>query len=851
MTLRSKVRSGGIHGQRWLDRQALSLKLTRLQSQLGAREQLIKPEGQPVIFFNASSRLQFLSQNGAFSLLTSWGLRLSGTPVRYFVCDHGTSQCQLGAVGQPSPEAPPCQGCTRLSNRLFSDHLMDRFGPLVHSSNGLPTGLNKMNIPELREVEYKGLPLGEICLPSLRWSLRMHHVEEDPQAEGLYRKFIASAAFTADQFERLLDREDPRAVVLFSGVTYPEAVVRQIALQKSVPVISHEVSMRPMSGFFSHGQATAYPIEIPSGFVMGDEENRALDGIISKRMKGDFTMAGIRFWPDMQPMNPIVAEKIDRFRQMAVVFTNVIFDTSQIHANVLFRHMFSWLDHVLDLARSHEDTLFIIRAHPDEIRRGKASRETVQSYLQEVNALQLQNVLFIAPEEMVSSYELIQRSKFVMVYNSSIGLEASILGSPVLCAGKARYTQYPTVFFPESLDQYSKAAEKFLLAETIETPQEFIDNARAFFYQHYFHASIDFSRFLISQKTLPGQVLFDDFDIDDLHPDNLQQMAVLRDGILDGKPFQQSSNRQVKARDVEIQKQRRPSGISTVIPGSIRQPIRRVRNSIRRSEQRRRFGFSGDTFLPILASNSFPKSGTNLLLQVLAGLDQIGPFLDLTGQPILTFEVSTGRKRSQAEINLDLEHMEAGDIFSAHLHATEENMRQLCRKEIVNYFIYRDPRDVVVSHAFFVTQMAPEHVHHEYYANSLKSFDERLMTSITGRPNIDLDFPDIGKRFEPYLKWLECDEVLAIRFEDLIEDRKHAISRIWDHFCASSYQVEIDRDKALEILEVGIDPAKSPTYRSGKVGEWSKYFKPEHNAKFKEVTGELLVQMGYEKDHTW
>ena len=69
------------------------------------------------------------------------------------------------------------------------------------------------------------------------------------------------------------------------------------------------------------------------------------------------------------------------------------------------------------------------------------------------------NVVFVSPNETLSSYELIQKSRFVMIYNSTIGLEASIMGAAVLCAGRARFTQYPTVFFPQSVDAYQNELE--------------------------------------------------------------------------------------------------------------------------------------------------------------------------------------------------------------------------------------------------------------------------------------------------------------------------------------------------------------------------------------------------------
>ena len=59
------------------------------------------------------------------------------------------------------------------------------------------------------------------------------------------------------------------------------------------------------------------------------------------------------------------------------------------------------------------------------------------------------------------------------------------------------------------------------------------------------------------------------------------------------------------------------------------------------------------------------------------------------------------------------------------------------------------------------------------------------------------------------------------------------------------------RDQIIDALETNIDPQRSPTFRSGKTGEWKKYFNDEHKNLFKDVAGDLLVQLGYEKDDNW
>jgi hypothetical protein len=84
----------------------------------------------------------------------------------------------------------------------------------------------------------------------------------------------------------------------------------------------------------------------------------------------------------------------------------------------------------------------------------------------------------------------------VLVYNSTIGLEASILGRPVLCGGRARFTQYPVAFFPPTASAYGQELRRMLAAEVIEVPADFRRNGRRFLYYQLFRTSLPFGRFL-------------------------------------------------------------------------------------------------------------------------------------------------------------------------------------------------------------------------------------------------------------------------------------------------------------------------------------------------------------------
>ena len=533
--------------KRGLVRRLNNFKIARVARRVA--RQASAPSGAPIIFFKASTGIDDLSWNSGFHLLASWALRLRGIPVIYFASRAGMSHCVLGTNRDNVRKPPPCKSCIYQSKTLYAGiHGKKHTGKQIahqlsyvewfefNREAQLAKAIEDLPLKDLMQFEWHSLPLGALCLPGLRWILRIHHLGDDEPTRYLLREYILSAWNVAQKFADLLDRSQPRAVVLFNGQFYPEATARHIAQQRGIRVITHEVGLQPASAFFTDGEATAYPIHIPDEFKLNEAQNAKLDAYLAKRFQGDFTMAGIKFWADMKGLDESFLHKVTGFKQIVPIFTNVIFDTSQPHANTVFEDMFDWLDMALEVIREHPETLFVIRAHPDELRVRKSSRETVEDWVSSRGVDKEPNVIFVSPHETLSSYELIQRSKFVMVYNSTIGLEASIMGAAVLCAGKARFTQYPTVFFPQTVEEVRGKMKEFLEAEKIDVPLEFMRNARRFLYYQLFRTSLPFGDFL-EPSVRTTQTRLKTFDLEKLSPENSKAMAAIFDGLLKNGDF--------------------------------------------------------------------------------------------------------------------------------------------------------------------------------------------------------------------------------------------------------------------------------------------------------------------------
>jgi hypothetical protein len=277
-----------------------------------------------------------------------------------------------------------------------------------------------------------------------------------------------------------------------------------------------------------------------------------------------------------------------------------------------------------------------------------------------------------------------------------------------------------------------------------------------------------------------------------------------------------------------------------------RRTLRPAGKSIQAILRWRRFSFNE---APPIFGNSKPKSGSHLLLQILNGFTQIMPYRYVKGEPVRTIK-KDGRRRTTGDILAELKSIPEGVVGWGYLEASPENAAFLCQPNRVNYFIYRDPRDMLVSQVFFAADMQEGHGMHEYY-NSLPDFGERLKVAITGIDRDGLYMVSVKQRYEGVFEWLETPDVMCIRFEDLINNRDATLNAMLDDVEKTGYKIPTPREKALSVLVWAIQPRKSHTFRSGKTGGWREFFSEEHRKLFKDVAGDLVVRLGYEKNNDW
>lgn len=252
---------------------------------------------------------------------------------------------------------------------------------------------------------------------------------------------------------------------------------------------------------------------------------------------------------------------------------------------------------------------------------------------------------------------------------------------------------------------------------------------------------------------------------------------------------------------------------------------------------------------PPIFGNARAKSGSHLLLQVLHGIWQALPYAYVRQLPVREI-TKQGNHRSTQEVLKEIELIRPGVIGWGYVPPKDEYIRSLCRSSHVNYFLYRDPRDQLISHIFYAIDMHEQHRLREYYLR-LPDMDARITATIKGIDEPGFEYPNVRDLYEGVFQWLEQPGVMAIRFEELRHSPQSVIKKMLELIRNNGLDFPSPEDVLIDTIMNAIQPAKSPTFRQGKSGSWREYFNDEHKRLFKEIAGDVLIRLGYENGYDW
>ncbi|WP_299092533.1 sulfotransferase domain-containing protein [uncultured Metabacillus sp.] len=255
-------------------------------------------------------------------------------------------------------------------------------------------------------------------------------------------------------------------------------------------------------------------------------------------------------------------------------------------------------------------------------------------------------------------------------------------------------------------------------------------------------------------------------------------------------------------------------------------------------------GKKADILPPFLVT-SVPKSGTYLVHQILTGMPGVSSEHDMKKRFFTnSFNFHDYSQDHLARLNL----LKGNEFGVGHVRYTKNYSDMLESINMKHIFVYRDPRDVLISMSYYIADVWKENPLHDDFVKMTPK--QRQLALLRGVDNKWIDFYTYNL---PYYQWLTEKRSFHISFEEIISSpasRKGALTRLVQ-FLWNGLQPPIPLDQMVNVLEASIDPRTAVTFRSGKIGAWRNEFDEELKTAFKEKAGELLIRFGYEKDHNW
>ena len=254
-----------------------------------------------------------------------------------------------------------------------------------------------------------------------------------------------------------------------------------------------------------------------------------------------------------------------------------------------------------------------------------------------------------------------------------------------------------------------------------------------------------------------------------------------------------------------------------------------------------RFGLSpaklryraGDAGAPKVLCVSIPKAGTHLLERAIC----LHPRLYRKLLP----NVSEENVDRWGGVTGLVAKVRPGQVVAGHLRFHAEYPEIIARGGIRPIFLIRDPRDIVVSQVHYVSRRTDHRLHALF--DGLPDVKDRLRLAIAGDPEHDV--VSIGDRLDYFAGWLGA--AFVVRFEDLVGPEGGGDSDRQDATIRSIYDfLGMDVDGHV-LARIGdrLFSADSPTFRSGTIGGWRRYFDPELEALFDRTVGDRILPYGY------
>jgi len=395
---------------------------------------------------------------------TAVKLQKAGHEVHLFYCTGQPSVCWTN----PCQKKIICRWCNlhrkKMHNSLpvgikihsFSDYYDQPLGEMV---NTLTFKYN--NLEEIKKIKYKEVQIGYGALSTYISQTRNLDPLIDQVFKNFFDAYLRAECLLVEILARALEKIKPDYVSLYNGRFFETRPAYDYAKKLGYTVRCYE-NIRPLGlekGISSIYFENCLPhnIKFNKEFIENNWRDSTLTDSEKEKIGRSFfenRRGGKRAGDKVYTLNQNAGklpENWDEKKRNIVIFNSsedeFVAVGDEYSGLSLFPSQIVGLKKILELFKEQKDFYFYLRIHPNL--KGIKYKYHLDLYKLEE---QYNNIKVIPPESKISSYTLLDAAEKIIVFGSTIGVEAAYWGKSVILLAETFYSYLDLCYLPSSIE---------------------------------------------------------------------------------------------------------------------------------------------------------------------------------------------------------------------------------------------------------------------------------------------------------------------------------------------------------------------------------------------------------------
>jgi hypothetical protein len=405
----------------------------------------------------------------------------------------------------------------------------------------VPIGLKALLVGSIRDLNKEQLHAMDLQAKlDVQYTLQREeiHLDGDTRDAEIFHRRLERNKVAAAGVYSLLREGSYDTVIIPNGSILEFGAIYRVAQHLGIPVVTYEFGEQRERLWLAQNsevmrQDTSGLWQAVEDIPLTEGEREKIEKLFQVRRGG---MTWEQFNRRWQAGGGDGAQRVqaklglDASRPMVLLCTNVVGDSLALNRQVFTDGMSDWLCRTVKLFGDLPEYQLVVRVHPGEmLGAGHPSVDIVQNALPH----QPEHVIVVPPESEINTYDLIELAHLGLVYTTTVGLELSMHGVPVVVAGETHYRGKGFTEDPKTWEEYIQFV-KVRLKEKAGTciPEEAIERAWRYAYRFFFNFPFKFPWHLITFWQDLSERPFEEV----IQPDNMKEYQSTLDALV-GHPI--------------------------------------------------------------------------------------------------------------------------------------------------------------------------------------------------------------------------------------------------------------------------------------------------------------------------